>query len=83
MDFDWHAFFVKEHNGSLTAQDVAHAYAAIDAALARSLAAVKTHKATPLTQERDLPLLMEQARLMPRPQKWRGIEASLPTGDRG
>ena len=46
MAFDWHAFFVKEHNGSLTAQDVAHAYAAIDAALARSLAAVKTHKAT-------------------------------------
>ena len=80
--FSWQDFIRKESTGSLSCQDAAQAYAAIDAALARSLAAVKTHKATTPTQERDLPLLMEQAHLMPRPQKWRGIEASLPTGDR-
>lgn len=80
--FSWQDFIRKESTGSLSYQDAAQAYAAIDEALARSLAAVQSHKATTPPAQEIPPHRMEQATLMPRPQTWRGIEASLPTGDR-
>lgn len=46
MEFSWADFIRKEAASTLSYQDAAQAYAAIDAALARSLDAVTAYKTT-------------------------------------
>lgn len=86
MEFSWADFIRKEAASTLSYQDAAQAYAAIDAALARSLNVVTAYKATIPQEQETPPLRMEQATLMPLCTSYGtwvpGIEASLPNGDR-